>query len=419
MNYEKFLKDSSDKYPFSRKVATLAIAVPLALNLSGCTTAETPKPTISSTPYDTDIDPRYDKECAIVPDEVIDETEDVYAETWSKSEIMGGSDSVDDYLKAQKEKKKSVANELGLTVYDYRSEMADLSVDLYADTSVISAETYFEHSEEFLSRYGVSIVFSSAEVSNTELAVPTSSKPYSYESLVSENSLETKRVLYSLISSVGDLPVELVQAMGLQRIILTDTVSSDVAGFVVPDQLENNTVYIDYKTGSGTVLVHEMFHLWDHQQCGPIGAMRDEQYDEINPPPAEGKFNFYADTQGYYGDDEAFKLKNDQGLMTDIQFASTEAEKAEIQSKIDEIDSRVAAANEYGLTNIVEDKASLGQDLIGNWNRWTVESSESPILQEKAVLLMARLYEQSPELVEYLARAGQGSIQDTNVFAEQ
>lgn len=277
-----------------------------------------------------------------------------------------------------------------------------------------------------MARYGVEIVFSAEKEAqlDDDIITTVEHNPLTREAFVAADSKEAKFVLYSLITQFGELPVELVEAIGLKRIVVTDIVgtivdgTTGVAGFIEPEDHSNTTIYIDQFVATGSVAIHEMVHLWDAQQCGPLGMQYDEQYSELNPEPVEGKYGFYEDTTGYYSDQEAFSLATAQNLYTKLQQAETPEEKALVYAQIDAIDAQVVTVSDYGLTNIIEDKATLGERLFDPLNRWTVEAVASPILQSKITLLAARLYEQEPKLLEYLARTSQ-SREDTNVLEDK
>lgn len=423
MYSEKEISNRNEKYSRSRKITALALAVPLALNLSACTDETESKPTYPTPAYETlePLDPAYEKQCAIIPDELIEETEDLYADTW-KYEPYDSNVDVDILLQERLSAKLAVAEELNLTLYDYESEFNDLQEDIYGldNPGVIPIDVYFERVQEFLSRYDVSIEFAGDIDLDDDygISVPVQ-HDYSKEQMLTENDIETKIVLYNLVDSFGKLPVELVKTMGMKRIVLTDIDEADDAiGFISPEVLDFDTIFLDHKEGGGIAPVHEMFHLWDMRVCGPVGAWRDPQFEELNPDPAEDNFDFYANTQEYYSEDNAQTLKNQNDLYTKKQIAQSDTEKATIQAEMDAIDSLVVSTRDYGLNNIIEDKATIGEDILGIFSRWSMESVESPILQAKTKLLLARLYSEAPEIVEFFARTNQQSTNTENVLAD-
>lgn len=435
MSPEREVLSSKESPLVARKVAALGLALSLTFTATGCTVEgdSHPHPTPSFETADPElvaeaeaIQKLMDIRCEVIPDSTIDDVEELYADTWMPPLPADMEIDSSDRARLSFEKNAAIADKLGLTIYDVNSEYKNLTNDIYSDGPVLPLETYLEQAEDFMSRYSVTISFSAEkEAKLDEGAVATvEHNPLTREAFLAGDNKNSRMVLYSLITQFGELPVELVETLGLKRIVVTDIVGTitsgqtGVAGFVEPEDYDNDTIYIDQSVATGSVAIHEMVHLWDAQQCGPLGMNYDEQYSDFNPAPVEGKYNFYEDTTGYYSDQEAFKLTNEQNLYTQLQLAQTPEEDALIYAQIDAIDAKVVAIDDYGLTNIIEDKATLGARLFDPLNRWVVEKESSPVLQEKITLLAARLYEQDPRLLEYLARTSE-SLEDTNVLDDK
>lgn len=401
-----------------RVVAALSIPLAISATERGCTDLA-PEPVPSYT-YEYPAD--YDMTCDPILESEIQQTEQVYANSWQPFElpsVEAGQSDADIVVEQQRQQHLAVAQELGLTVFDYKNEFADLEHDIYADVSSISAEQYFLRAQEFLSRYGIDLVFDEKAKDDTYTVEHT---PYSYDQLVSENSLDTKRTLYTIIDNIGALPVEFVEYTGLKHLVLTDITQhtfdgQDIAGLALTDTADSDTIYVDAYVGGGTVVIHEMTHIWDANQCGPNGMSVDEQYNDLNPVN-EGAYNFYADTTGYYDKVSASTEIGAQDLYMQLQLAQTDEEKAAIQVQIDAIKQLVVTADSYGMTNVLEDKATLGAQLFGDYSRWQVEASDSPIYQQKAILLATRVLQDHPEFIDYFARTGLPFLESTNVLAE-
>lgn len=420
MNSERFKDPTLAGNYLSRRVAAFSIAVPLLFGAAGCTSVETPSPypTYSVTPG-----PKYlDTRCEVIPQKTIDETQQVFASTWQKfgldQNITG--DQIEQYRESHR---LAVAAELELTVFDYKAEYKRLADDIYSKTSTIPTKEYFDAAQEFLSRYGVKMVFDSKEIDKGTYPGVT---PYTQENLVASEDIDIKRQLYGFITSTGELPVELVKYMGLKNIVMVhieNTVKSsdneNVAGFAEVNSSHPDTIYVDPTKPLNYLIPHEMFHLWDANVCGALGMMYDKQFNALNPKlTSTDTYRFYAAHEGYLSSIGVYQEENKEKLFLGLQLARNDAEKAAAQAKIDALKARVAVAEDYGFVNVEEDKATIGQEILSFSTRINIESVESPILQKKALLLVARLYEDQPKVVEYLARTGVASFKDTNVLAK-
>jgi BioD-like phosphotransacetylase family protein len=65
----------------------------------------------------------------------------------------------------------------------------------------------------------------------------------------------------------------------------------------------------------------------------------------------------------------------------------------------------VATVSDYAFTNEIEDKAETGKVLAYPQILGTQMDPSRPILRAKTELLLARLYEKSPQIVKWLAAA--------------
>lgn len=410
------LRSRPNRFSLGRRIAAFSIGLPLATMPPGCTVFEYPAPAPTYTPYE--LPSYYDKECVIIPDDTIEATEDVFADTWEAWQPMDMTVSGEDSFRARVSERLAVADELGLTVYDYRSEYADLSENLYAENpGAIPVTEYFTRAQEFLSRYGVTLGFYKRQPKTPyDLVVE---ETYSYKDMELEDALETKQQLYGLIESIGDMPVELIQLMGLEHVALGHLVG-DAAGLSVADREYPNTAYVDPILVNPNALIHEAFHIWDARECGPNGMWSDTQYDDLNPELPADQGSIYTGqaqpSEGYLSTLGSFYELGD--LYTAIQLADTEEDKASIQQRIDAIKNMVVVAQDYGFTNIVEDKATMAETIFSMFVRNDLEEVASPVLREKMLLLLGRVYDKKPEIVEYLARTSNDSLNMTNVLAD-
>lgn len=57
----------------------------------------------------------------------------------------------------------------------------------------------------------------------------------------------------------------------------------------------------------------------------------------------------------------------------------------------------------YGYKNVVEDKAELGKNLFGRYNYAVILDKRLPAIRQKALVLLARMYNRFPNVVRYYA----------------
>src|SRR5439155_22258346 len=67
-----------------------------------------------------------------------------------------------------------------------------------------------------------------------------------------------------------------------------------------------------------------------------------------------------------------------------------------IQKELDDKAAHVATESDYGLTNIVEDKAEIASHLLNPFLISGMLDRKKPILRRKALFLLARFYHNNP-----------------------
>ncbi len=413
------LFERKDWSPFGMRAATIAVAATLALNLTAQhdTKAEY-VPVAAPTPTATETlspeDAAYEKECEPISDESL---QDLYADSWRP--WVQQEQSYEQFVAENNQRRMETAQALDLTVFDYRTELQPLFDDrpnlrITPNESGVSMQEYYQRISDFLAKYNVEITFFSEEM-HGDTGMP--SIPYSYDTMIAENDRYTKQFLVDMAENIGQLPVEFIEELGMKRIVLMDINDGRSAGFVEPTDDAFDTVYLDPHSARGNDVVHEMVHLWDMRECGAWGFMWDEQYNGLNPDPVDGALTFYEDTDIWLSQWGGVQKLWDEDIMHDLTSSDPEIKRV-AEMKRAAIDLVTVALNEYALTNTVEDKASLGAQLFTENGRSLVEVEQSPILQAKAVLLVARMYDDAPELVEYLAQTSIASRHDTNVLAD-
>lgn len=65
--------------------------------------------------------------------------------------------------------------------------------------------------------------------------------------------------------------------------------------------------------------------------------------------------------------------------------------------------ARVVVSSDYSFTNVAEDKAELGSNILDSFLISGVLDRKMPILRRKALFLLARLYHDNPAFVQFYA----------------
>ena len=156
-----------------------------------------------------------------------------------------------------------------------------------------------------------------------------------------------------LMEELHFIPKELVQLGGVKDIKLTgDIEGGHDAGIY---QTGRDEIDLDKKDfANDTDVVHELTHPLDKATCGYWGRKRDPSFKALNP----SGFKYGANNH----------------------------------------DTRVVSSN-YGGTNVVEDKAEIGRNLLGG----DPQVLNDPILKRKAQLLLGRFEHRLPRISNYVA----------------
>ncbi len=295
-----------------------------------------------------------------------------------------GANNIDEGLS---ETRAIAAERHGLTIYNYREYMQTLDDDLYSDGGPkLPFSTYLDTAKAFLALYDV------------DLTVDMEAEDKETIEKVDPTVLESDTVKQSmtvLIRTFGEMPVELVKYIGLKKIRLVTIEEDKVAGFVEPVG-EAGEYFVDPSRAiTANVFAHELYHVLDVRLCGPADMRVDDGFTDINPA------DIYNDRGNYIS--ELDSIDDGLNLYTDLQLADNEAETAAVQAQIDELKSRVVTPSEYGFTSPVEDKAEVGASLFDPFAYVRFLRTSSPVLRDKSLFLLARMYHDEPKLVRYFA----------------
>lgn len=202
----------------------------------------------------------------------------------------------------------------------------------------------------------------------------------------------------TLVSDLGELPVEFIKYVGLKHIVVLNIQDKKTAGYADVAGA-HDTFYSGIESVPGNIFDHELSHLKDAKECGSSNMFIDKDFDALNP-----KKNIYLNPGQYISRDKYGELI--QKDLSDLQLAKALNKKSEvtkIEKRIAAVGKRVFTTSEYGKTALVEDKAEISADLLNPFFHSYLIDKERPILRRKAIFLAARIYQSNPKLLKYFS----------------
>ena len=309
--------------------------------------------------------------------------------------------SLDGYEQPAKVYREAIARELGLTIPDMSEVIDALESDA---AKLMSVENYVKFASDNLkSTYGIAINLEQNSVKSLGMS-EIDTKNEANDSRIRESTV-------ALIEAVNYYPVELVDMASLEDISLAD-ISNAFAGIGLSSSgyaiIKDRKIVLQYDQPPSTLtgtFQHELFHHLNDNLCGRrFGRLTDTSWNRLNPK-IKG---------GVYGDNWMDKDVNDQAVTTLYDISH--------QLIATDLDSPNLIANEpYGLSNILEDKATNGKiilenpslELENNTMLQQVAQSESP-LGDKVNYLLAQIYAKNPAVLTWLLKSGDVGISITS-----
>jgi hypothetical protein len=287
------------------------------------------------------------------------------------------------------------AAELGITLPKHDEQHLDsLGTDLYEGRGAFS--NYYTALEDVLSQMDIPIVIGPVENMKLKAETPTNEE------------LQTKQAKYQtleLAKMFNSTPVNLTKRLGITKVALT----ARSEGFGGMAMTHEGVLIVDI-THSGEdrygVAEHEYAHLTDGAECGA---------DNINHDPAYASLNRHAQYADEWPLPKGFLITMpqpgealDYRRLNELEAELKAAIKAKdvrsactLQTTINMIERDVEMESDYSYSRVQEDKAELGKNLFNTSNYPDMLDTKSPVRRAKFLLLLARLYELAPEVVEY------------------
>lgn len=299
--------------------------------------------------------------------------------------------------------RKTTAEKLGLTMNVFADEHPDAYERLrwYPYQDRWSLSKHIGLAAEFADKYGITL---SAPSDTSAIPSADAVKPLHFEKMNADTKANVRHAIMGIMDSLSAMPEEFVRKYGAKNIYLAQINDEKVAAFA--ESGEN--IYID-PTGwlEEDTLVHEMTHIWDWNICGGNSMDRDPGFEALNPTDIyDPKI---ADLQqGGFASDESVQAslqarKLSRLLRTGQQ---DDASRDKTEKAYNSLLKDIVVTDNYGFTNPVEDKATLGNVIFNptRYSKW--HNTAKPVVDSKFTYLLARLYEHDPTLAEYFIAVG-------------
>lgn len=365
------------------------------LLLAGCSTSEASQEvTLPETNTVITSEPSTEQTCSAV------ETDDINSVSYLVDRPID-----DALIEKMRFQRGDLAQELGLTVHDYYETFME-ALDgqdpyLAVQDSKVPVQLFINATKTVLDRFDVSLDFPQFEGKEN--------KGYDVRS-ITVDELDTlqadqmKKALLNFSQNVTLMPAELISLSGLESVKVVYIDQPNVGGFVYQD--EPSSMYVNATEPLyDTTFAHELYHLIDYRMCDDI--FNDSAFMSLNPDGMlygeyiandPGLPGYKYDSLEYTDEVETRDLSNQKVSL----YESNDTQKInDVNQKIDALYSNVVTAKNYGFTNVAEDKATIGEEILTGRTNGALVLDRTPILTDKIKFLLARLYVHDSRLAEY------------------
>ncbi|MEI7683100.1 MAG: hypothetical protein WCJ24_02240 [Candidatus Saccharibacteria bacterium] len=295
------------------------------------------------------------------------------------------------------------AREDNLTIYNGMPILDKLTTNTINSVSDVTPGPFSKYlltAQQFMDQLGVTVAVGTPDLTYSYGGrAPTASELEDY------SAKETRR---EIIEGFSNEPKELVQLAGLKHIvIMTGTAKQDVAGYVQARGDEpHDTLYVDIEQGDSTPIGihnvrHEISHLIDLKQCGPVDMFKDANFAALN-----GAQNIYV--PGVRHDLDHTSLMGFESYVTsrqkELQSAEQSGDKTalcQINQQINEQAASVLTYSDYH-ENPAEGKAELLAEILSPNGYVDLADPRHAVLYRQFKLELGRLYHLSPAIAKFL-----------------
>jgi hypothetical protein len=290
----------------------------------------------------------------------------------------------------------------GLTFHDpYEAGITHLLLTTKTDT-VAGFKKYLNTANSFTSLYGVTISLGEKDEETSKgWRIPTDGEL---------TALNTSSTVSNIVSGISKMPVEYVRETGLKRVVLRYNTSENTAsgmhtaGYVaVTGRHADDTIYENVaKSEPAETITHEASHLLDRKLCRPASVLQDKTISDINGS------DIYGDkTQGpklaITGKHTDPSIGTEVSSLTKELYIKSKSMYCRLLERVRSKLSKTYVADEYGFTNISEDKAKIADTITDPDQLSILANPDVPKINSKVHVILARIYQRLPNYVRYLA----------------
>lgn len=287
---------------------------------------------------------------------------------------------------------KTIPSEYGLTLH-VPDDVYDL--DLYADQPPSFAKV-LQTTQAFMKLYGVDV-----KVMTKSEAPKHNGHKSSIPSQDELETIESKAAVMALAEGISQVPEEFVRQTGLTNIWLV-TKGDGFAAFAETGGDHNTIVESIDQTGTmgSEIFGHEFMHLVDSATCGGgFEAEQDPAIDDINSAiPYDSEMGDMTPRQ--FAQKRPYSYKDMRIIMRNYLDQPNSLMPCDLSTSFE---NSMKVFTQYSYKNVVEDKAEIGKNFFGRYNYAVILDKRLPAIRQKALVLLARIYNKFPNVVRYYA----------------
>lgn len=278
---------------------------------------------------------------------------------------------------------KEVADDLNLTVFDYRTHSQRLQASVPTDRMGA-----LRQSQKFLKNYDVTIRFAS-EKDGFPVAKPIGSKTI-------EDYIHVNDALENITGTIANYPKEYIALSGIKHIVLANEVESGHENDVFSRAMavtDGRTIWFDvgYER-RGSIVAHEIGHGVMRALCGGSAATTND------PQLAEGM-------QGKDAYDAEYVGMSYQSYANDlIKIEKRMLEGQEYKARLKDLQKQakeISTTSMYAHTKVEEDGAETLSALTADELHSMRHAMAMPKLRRKLSVVLGRMLYYRPHIAEY------------------
>lgn len=316
---------------------------------------------------------------------------------------------------------RDAARMVGLNVPGFRVRFAELKENVDNLTDQTSNTDYLAQVNDYLADYGVSISLDDYD------------KLAGADRLTMDdiNSAPFKQYLYSVVNTFGVLPIELVQSLGIKKLVIQHNGTVNTNSGIVSDSpgyvhVGGDTIFTDLSSPHVDLIGHEIGHIVAYKMGCYYRNNWDPAWAELNPNNIYTDYGNNPSISGYItvqdmGDPEGEYALAYENLQDTIANSDDFSEVQGARDRLAEVLTRIIAPSDYALSSPQEHWSEtfgvLIEAVANNGMLNTENGSEAyPQMYNNWMAMMYRLYNYDQRLVEYFGLILQRLEDDENTI---